>query len=397
MDERMNRPLADVEPDDETELEEIYVVEAVAVEPDESSAELSENEDIVIVRAQIEQTRADMSDTIDAIKEKLSPQNLMQQAKESVREATVGKAQEAMSKAMDATRSAVGTAVDTTKEAIGSAMDSTREVMGNAMDSARPVVSGAVDTVQDVSWTVMDTIRQNPIPAALAATGLVWLALSARNRTVPPGYDQPRYNDLSGYDSFSAGTGEPGWSAGSGQPGWRSMPSMPSAEETSGGMSSMVGQAQEKVGAVVDQAQDKMGAMVDQAQEKAGAMVDQARQKASMVAGQVQDRASQWSNQAQVQAQRAVDTVQQTFWETPMAIGAVALAVGAMIGFAVPSTYPERQMMGEARDQLMGKAQEAVQDVKEKVQTVAQEVMGTAKETAQQAAQDQGLTTQENA
>src|SRR5205823_3971525 len=103
---------------------------------------------------------------------------------------------------------------------------------------------------------------------------------------------------------------------------------------------------------------------------------------------QVQDRASQWASEAQVQAQRAKDTVQNTFWETPMAIGAVALAVGAMLGFAVPSTYQERQMMGETRDQLVGKAQEAVQDVKQKVQTVAQEVMGTAKETAKEAAQE---------
>jgi ElaB/YqjD/DUF883 family membrane-anchored ribosome-binding protein len=388
MEKRIDRPLAEVEPDDESDLEDIYVVEAVAIEPVDSLAEGDETADLDAVRAQIEQTRADMSDTIDAIKEKLSPQNLMQQAKETVREATVGRAQEAMSKAMDATRSVVGSAVDTTMEAIGSAVDSTKEVVGNAMETARPVVSTAVDSVQGASWTVMDTIRQNPIPAALAATGLVWLALSARNRSARAHYDQPRYNDLTGYDSFPVTTGAPGWSASSGQPGWRSMPSMPRDEQPSAGMSSMIGQAQEKVGAVVDQAQDKVGAMMDQAQEKAGAMVDQARQKVGAVASTVQDRASEWTNQAQVQSQRAMDTVQQTFWQTPLAIGAVALAVGAMIGFAIPSTPQEQQMMGEARDQLMGKAQEAVQDVKEKVQSVAQEVMGT----AQGEAQKQGLT-----
>jgi len=387
--------MMDVVPDDESDLEEIYVIETVAVEPAVSSEAEDTSPDIEAARAQVEQTRAEMSGTIDAIKEKLNPQTLMQHAKETVREATVGRAQEAMSKAMDATRSAVGSAVDTTKEALGSAVESTREVVSDAMDSARTVVNSAGDRVQDVSWTMMDTIRQNPVAAALTATGLVWLAMSARNRSAQPHYDQPRYNDLAGYDTFPVASGQPGWSSSSGQAGWRSVDTLQPADETTGGVRAMVDQAQDKVGAVVDQAQHKVGAVVDhaqqkvgevvdQAQEKAGAMVDQARQKASMVANQVQDRASQWANEAQVQARRAADTVQQTFWDTPMAIGAVALGVGALVGFAVPATYPERQMMGEARDQLIGKAQEAVQDVKEKVQTVAQEVMGTAKGAAQE-------------
>ena len=43
------------------------------------------------VRSQIEQTRSEMSDTIDAIQTRLSPTRLATQAKDSVKNATVGR------------------------------------------------------------------------------------------------------------------------------------------------------------------------------------------------------------------------------------------------------------------------------------------------------------------
>ena len=41
------------------------------------------------IRSQIEQTRAEMSDTIDAIQSRLSPKRVLADAKDSVTEATV--------------------------------------------------------------------------------------------------------------------------------------------------------------------------------------------------------------------------------------------------------------------------------------------------------------------
>src|SRR3954471_23622969 len=51
------------------------------------------------IRAQIEDTRAEMSSTIDAIQEKLNPDNVKEQAKEAVREATVGRVEDAVNNA----------------------------------------------------------------------------------------------------------------------------------------------------------------------------------------------------------------------------------------------------------------------------------------------------------
>ena len=58
------------------------------------------------IRADIEETRVEMGSTIDAIQEKLSPQRVIQEVKNSVREATVGKVKEVMQNVGEATRDA---------------------------------------------------------------------------------------------------------------------------------------------------------------------------------------------------------------------------------------------------------------------------------------------------
>ena len=84
--------------------------------------------------------------------------------------------------------------------------------------------------------------------------------------------------------------------------------------------------------------------------------------------------------------------------ERTKAIGVwgASFAVGAAIGMALPSTYRERELMGEARDKLMERAQGVVQQAGEKVQRVAEEAGSAAQEAAKQEAKDQGLTGQQS-
>jgi ElaB/YqjD/DUF883 family membrane-anchored ribosome-binding protein len=118
-----------------------------------------DRDDIERTRAEIERTRADMGETVDAIQQRLSPENLKEQAKDKVMGATVGRAQEAGS-------------------------------------------------------GIMETIRANPVPAALTGIGLTWLFASAR-RSQSSGrpsyyrgrtYDYPpRYDDRTTTNGPSAG------------------------------------------------------------------------------------------------------------------------------------------------------------------------------------------------
>jgi len=71
----------------------------MAQEPDEVTSPSAAPEDAIApspaaadIRSQIERTRAEMSETIDAIHARLSPARLLADATESVKEATIGRA-----------------------------------------------------------------------------------------------------------------------------------------------------------------------------------------------------------------------------------------------------------------------------------------------------------------
>jgi len=112
-------------------------LDAIQVDPaTDDATESADSDDTEEIRDNIEETRANMSSTIDAIQEKLSPQRLAEQAKDTVREATVGRVQQ--------------------------------------------MASNITETARDTGSTLMDTARRNPLPAALAGIGLGWLFMSAR-------------------------------------------------------------------------------------------------------------------------------------------------------------------------------------------------------------------------
>ncbi len=251
-------------------------------------------------RAEIERTRTDMSETVDAIQNKLSPQNLKEQAKEQ-----------------------------------------------------------AKDTAKGAGSTVVETIRENPLPAALTGIGLGWLFVSARRSSSSSG-QEARYRGGREYDY---------------PPAYDRVPpdyDYPPRYEERGSSGPSTGQALER-------AQGRVGETASQAQ-------DRARQAAS----QAQDRVSQLGSRAQEQAQRARGGFQRMLQENPLAVGALAVGAGAVVGLAVPQTAKEHEAMGEARDSLVEKAQEKAQDAQQRAQRVAEE----AQSAAQQEAENQGLTDQ---
>jgi len=288
---------------------------------------------------QIEQTRANMSETIDAIQDRLNPQRIGDQVREQVRDATIGRAE---------------------------------QMVSNVSDSAREAGGG-----------VLDTIRANPVPAALAALGLGWLWLkrpsgdggSARRRY--GGYDGYRAPDRGdyGYREYGDQPGYRGYQPGSDQAG-------PAAVRQTGRRAQHI--AGQAAGTVQDAAGQAAGAVQGAAGQAAGAVQE--------AAGQVQDSAQQLGAQMQYGVRRARYGLEDALYETPLGIGAIALAVGVAVGLAAPSTDLENQMMGEARDTVVQQAQETAQQTMHKVQHVAQQTADATKETVKQEAQKEGLT-----
>ncbi len=190
---------------------------------------------------------------------------------------------------------------------------------------------------------MMGTIRQNPLPAALTGIGLGWLLMNARSSGSSA---QGRY----GAGVYTHDYPPPYEGQGSGGP---------------------------SPGQAMGRARDKVGETASQAQDRAG-----------QVAGQAQDRVSRLGDQARYQAQRASGGFQRVLRESPLTVGALAVGVGAAVGLAIPQTTKEHEVMGEARDTVVEKAQEKAEEAQEKVQRVAEEAQSAAKEEAE----NQGLT-----
>jgi ElaB/YqjD/DUF883 family membrane-anchored ribosome-binding protein len=145
-----------------------------------SDAELpSPTDDPQQIRADMAQTRAEMSETIDAIQGKLSPHHLMQEAKDTVRDATVGKVKDMMTSATD-----------------------------KAADLAEDVQDGALEAV--------DYVKQNPLPAALIGAGVAWLLMRTSTGRTGPAYSRQRqYSGRGGRPVYgqdrNVATGDPSY------------------------------------------------------------------------------------------------------------------------------------------------------------------------------------------
>jgi uncharacterized protein YjbJ (UPF0337 family) len=295
----------------------------------EAADDAEPEQQVVEIRESIEQTRAQMSETIDELQERLSPSHLKEevkeqvkeqyeQVKETVREATIGK-------------------VENMVERLG-------------------------DTVNDTRRSLVDMIKANPIPATLIGVGLAWMWM---NRGSASSGESARYDNRYRRGGLYGGLYDEGQRryAGSESFGndqrstagvWDRTTDAAShlAGKMGSTMSSAVGQVQETAGDLASRAKDTVSGVVDQAQETAGYLVDQ----------------------AQYQAQRVEDRFKVAMRESPLAVGAVALALGAAAGLAIPQTRKENEWMGEARDTLVDKAQSVAHDAIEQVQQVAQKV-----------------------
>ena len=296
--------------------------DAVATVP-----ETGQSPETAAMRDDIEQTRAGMTGTIDAIQEKLDPEVLQAQDTDTIREAKTA-------------------AVEVVDHAITQAKQAVRgATIGKVEDMARY----AEDTAGGWRDTVLATVKAHPIPAALAGLSLGYLLLN-RERA------QPRPTRNGGGIAYREADA---WSPGNGA--YASGP--PRAGGPAGdGESSMAGRA---------------GAMAGQARETAGQAVDQLQSSAGQAADTVQEAAGQVADQVQEQAHRAQGFLGRQLEENPLAVGAVAVVLGSALGAALGTTPQEDRFFGTARDRLMGRAQEATQGTMEKVGRVADEVKGS--------------------
>jgi ElaB/YqjD/DUF883 family membrane-anchored ribosome-binding protein len=303
------------------------------------------------LRAQIEETRAGMGETINEISERLSPETLRERASEQVEALT--------DQVKDRLKETVRETVRTAKDAVyNSSIGKAGEVMQNVSETVSGAAQQVGTTISDAGSSIMTTVRRNPLPAALIGLGLGMLFMQ-RNRR--------------GYDAYDGGAGRV---YGGARP------------VRSGQGAVALGRAGRAAGDFAGSEQETVGDAAGRTLDTVSSIAGRARDQVGSVAGHVADRASDLGVQARQGARQVQNQYRQAVRENPLAVGAVALAAGAAVGLMLPSTHTEDRWMGETRENLVQAAETAARGTIEKVQQVA----GEAGRAARKEAEYQGLT-----
>lgn len=311
------------------------------------SGKSAEGDDPAAIRAEINETRARMSDTLSELGERLNPHVIQEQVttrvKEGIREATIGRVEH--------------------------------------------MARSAANTVSATRSGMTDTIRDNPVPAAMVAIGLAWLMFNGkRDSSASSSYGRYDADDRTARDTGPYARSST--FAGS----YPYDPDYDDSEYQSGGgrTSRVVGDVRERVSHaaenVADSVKDRAGQLADRGRD----LVGRASETASSVASSVSARAQDVSRTVADRSRQGARRVEDTFYENPLAIGAVAVAVGVMAGLAAPVSDREVELMGDARERVGDRVRDVANEAKDKAKNVAGRVVDETKRVVKDAVQDEG-------
>jgi len=307
------------------------------------------------LKAQIEETRSQMGETIDAIQERLSFQNISEQVKEQVSEH-------------------ISSAFETAKDTV---YDATIRKAGNFMQSMNKSVNKGLNEFSKSE--AIQIARANPLALSLIGLGVGLLLMNGYKKKT-----SYRYADTSG-----GNRGKGAYASG--------------GEAYSGNQPSMLKSTQDKITGTATSAYESVGnaasGAVDSVSNVAGSAYNSVTNVASTAYSGVTDAASNAYSSVGDYAGKAYEKVgdystqareQYDYYieENPLAVGAVALALGAAVGMALPSTRVEGQLMGETKQQLLQKAQDTAGELVDKVKQVASEAQKTITDEVKAQAQD---------
>jgi hypothetical protein len=343
----------------------------------------------VRLKQDIEHTREDLSETIAALEDKLSPSQIrevvgaeLQQVEGRVRtvldeQLTNAKAavheevEEAKTLLREGMRDAerlVKTGLSDARESLTIGLSQAKEsvkqelkdAMNGASESIRAATLGKIenfatavgDKMNDARDTLFDTIYKNPLPATVTGVGLLWLLMN-RSRAA-----SERRSDGS---NGGGAIGQVGTAVGR------------AAQQASGAVAQGLHGASSAAGDALDSASGVVTGVAQSATQGAGQAVQTVSEGASALA-----------ENARHGAKRVEQTVQRTIHDRPLAVGAGALAVGTMVACLLPHTEAEDQLMGGTRDRLLYRAGDAVHEAAGSMTELAEKALPVDKGTAKQ-------------
>lgn len=252
------------------------------------------------------------------------------------------------------------------------------------VDRAAEMIQSHGGEAADMAWK---TARDNPLAVGLVGAGLAWLVASnarsdtpsvasydARIKPTAPGLAQPE-PPMAGFDArvaaADAAMADAAMTAETTGADFEGETDMTTSTYDETTMDRVKGQAQGARDRVTQSAgtlRDRIGEGLDNLPEGARSRILSARLAAIDAQAAVEAR-----------MRRTADTARRSAKDNPLMVGALALAVGAAIGAALPRTSTENRMIGAKRDQLFDDADRIFREETAKLRSVAETAVAEGK------------------
>lgn len=250
------------------------------------------------------------------------------------------------------------------------------QVVDQLVDYARE--GGAGDFVRNLGRD----LRSNPLPIALIGAGIAWLI--AANGKSPRRSSGPDASAEFG-DTATGVAGDAAWRArrAAGDFGDDVADAAGRLREGAGSAAGRLSDSARAAGSAIgDAARGASSRVSDAASQAASAAASfgetasstyrSAAQTATEAAQRVGDTAAAMSRGTVEASRSLIDFAK----EQPLVLAGIGLAVGAAIGAALPSTETENRLMGETSDEMKDAAQKLAAEQYEKVKQVAEAAYG---------------------
>lgn len=207
----------------------------------------------------------------------------------------------------------------------------------------------------DFSRNLVNTIKANPIPTLLTATGLTWM-MYGQNRSPSSSFGSDNMDDTPSYASYGV---DPDYETG-----------------FHGTDTSSTSSAKDKAKRLSEGGKDS----VKNAQQRMSGSAHQASQRTRHQLHNAQDRMRQ-------QAGKASDGFEQLLHDQPLALGAIGIALGALIGASVPQSRKEQESLGKPAQKVADKTAQAAEGSSQQLADTGRKMSEEAKRAASQSSQ----------
>jgi ElaB/YqjD/DUF883 family membrane-anchored ribosome-binding protein len=293
------------------------------------------------IEADIQNTKSAIAEEIKALGEKISPEHLREGARHIM--------QDAKEEAKEVIREAKDAAADSLRSAKEHAMESVTETLDEVKARARRVTTATTSYVS-----------ANAIPLTLLGVGAGWLIYSMRKQR-----GQDYYPSSSRYPTDSSQA-------------YRQQDRTPGLYgEGIGQSDDLASRGRSAVGRLADRAKESGTQLVERAQDGAHQLSD----RAMGLTHRVGERAADLGHRAGERLGRAQERTVEFAHDNPLVIGALAVAAGVGIGFALPTSRTENRLLGPTRDRIAREVTDTAQQVKRVAQDTAQHAARAAQGT----------------